>query len=108
MLIVQALGLFTYFHQAGRGAHAPAFAQLIDAILRFGLWELRGEQGAPAPLGQCFPADAAAPQSNGLMAVDGADAKIALARMTKALACRIDTGESVEVGALPGVLLQNS
>jgi len=72
--------------------HATAFAQMIDDILRFGLWELRVEQGAPAPLGKFFPAGAAAQQSNVIMAVDFTDAKIALARVTKALEFRIDTG----------------
>jgi hypothetical protein len=81
---------------------------MLDDIRRFGLGELRVEQGAAAPLGKCCPAGAAAQQSNMIMAVDFADAKMALARMTKALACRIDTGESVSVGALQGVLLQNS
>jgi hypothetical protein len=81
---------------------------MIDDILRFGLWELRVEQGAPAPLRKCFTAGAAAQQSNVIMAVDFADAKMALARVTKALACRIDTGESVEVGSLHGVLLEHS
>jgi hypothetical protein len=65
---------------------------MIDDILGFGLWELRVEQGAPAPLGKFFTAGAAAQQSNVIMAVYFADAKIALARVTKALAFRIDTG----------------
>ena len=67
---------------------------MIDDIFSFGLWKLRVEQGegAPSPLGKCFTAGAAAQQSNVIMAIYLADAKMALASVTKALAVRIDTG----------------
>jgi hypothetical protein len=65
---------------------------MVDDILSFGFRELRVKQGAPAPLGKFFTAGAAAQQSNVIMAVYFADAQIALASVTKALAFRIDTG----------------
>ena len=65
---------------------------MIDDLLRCGLWELRVEQGAPAPLGKFFTAGAAAQQANAILAIYLADAKMALASVTKVLAFRIDTG----------------
>jgi hypothetical protein len=70
---------------------------MLDDLRSCGLWELRGEQGAPAPLGKFFTAGAAAQQAHVLRAVYLADAKMALASMTKVLACRLDPGERVPV-----------
>jgi len=64
---------------------------MVDDLLSFGLWELRVEQGAPATLGKFFPAGAAVQQADVIMAVDLADAKIALASVTKLVAFRVRT-----------------
>lgn len=95
-------------HQAGGGPHATAFVEMIDDLLGFGLRELGMEQGGTAALGELFTAGTAASQPDAVTAIDLAHCEIVLAGATKALACRIDTRESVQVGSLHGSLLQNS
>ena len=104
MLIVKALGMtachsqqpgyrfFTHLHQTRRGAHATAFAQMIDDVRSFGLWELAIEQGTPTALGEFFTAGTTAQQPDAVTAIYLAKHEIALPRLTKLLAFRIHTG----------------
>jgi hypothetical protein len=81
---------------------------MVDDILCGGLWELGIEQGAPASLGAFLSTSTTAEQAEAVMSVDFTHEEIPTCRAAKHLAFRIDTGESVEVGSLHGVLLEYS
>jgi hypothetical protein len=83
---------FTPLHQTRRGAHATAFAQMIDDVRSFSLWELAIEQGTPTALGEFFTAGTTAQQPDAVTAIYLANHEIAVTRVTKLVAVRIHTG----------------
>ena len=72
MLIVEPLGMptshpqqtgdsfFRHLHETGRGSDTTAFIQMVDDILRFGLWELGVEQRGATSLGKFLATGATA------------------------------------------------
>jgi S-adenosylmethionine:diacylglycerol 3-amino-3-carboxypropyl transferase len=78
-------------HQARRGAHATAFAEMIDDVFSYGLRELGIEQRATAALGKLFTTGATAQQPDTITAIDLADHQIALASLPKQVAFGVYT-----------------
>ena len=81
---------------------------MVEDILRCGLGALHVESGAPASFGAFLSAGATAQQAEAIGPRDLAHGEMGLASATKALACRIDPRESVQVESLHEVLLHNS
>ena len=100
-------GFFRDVHEPGCGPDTTAFIQMVDDLFRSGFGELGIEQGTAASLGACLSTGATAQQAEPVVARNLAHREMALARATKALACRIDTGKSIQVGSLHEDLLQN-
>jgi hypothetical protein len=50
----------SFFHEAGRRAHATAFVEMSDDVLCCGFWEFGIEQSAPTAFGKFFTVGATA------------------------------------------------
>jgi hypothetical protein len=94
--------------QAGGGPHSTPFTQMIDDGRCSFLCDLGIEQRGATSLGELLATRPAAQEPDVVLTVDFAHREIILARETKALAFRIDTRESIEVGSLHEILLENS
>ncbi len=81
---------------------------MIADIDRCGLVQFRVEQGGTASCRKCVLTAATAQEADVVTAIHRADAEIALARLALALACRIDTGSSGQVGSVHEGLLGRS
>jgi len=83
--------LFGHFDETSGTPHTTAFIQMIDDLLRGGLWELRIEQGGAASFGELLPARATTQQAEVVVPIDRPYDEIGLARTTKQVTFRIDT-----------------
>jgi hypothetical protein len=84
-------GLFGHVDEPSRAPHTTAFSQMMNDILRSGLWELGIEQGGAASLRKLLPARMTAQQAEAVVPIDLAYGELGLARTMKELAFRIDT-----------------
>ena len=101
-------GLFGHLHEPGCGPHTTTFPQMVDDILRGGLWELGVEQGGATALGELLPTPSTAQQADTVMPIHFPDDEVIRPGVAKQLAFGIDAGESVQVGSLHEDLLENS
>jgi len=85
-------GFFRDLYESCRGPDATAFIQMVDDVLRGGLWELGIEQGSATALGELFPAGATAQQADTVMTIHLPDDEVIGSGAVKQLAFGIDTG----------------
>jgi hypothetical protein len=83
-------GLFSDLHEPGCGPDTTAFTEMVDDILRSGLWELGIEQGGATSFGERLPTGATAQQADTIMAIQLPNNEVVSPSMAKQLAFGID------------------